>query len=546
VNIRRLAPGVATPPAFWGGPLLLVACVLLFGSSVSDAEDTAAAMASTQFGPVRGALESGIDVFRGIPYGAATDGPNRFRPPVPPRPWTKVRDATAFGDRCPQLTLPGGSAFSSWSEPTHASEDCLNLNVWTPGLRDGRRRPVMVWLHGGGYALSSGASSVFDGTRLARRGDVVVVTLNHRLNLFGYLYLAKFAGSDYPDSGNVGQLDIVAALRWVRDNIAEFGGDPNAVMIFGESGGGGKVGTLMAMPAAKGLFQRAAMESGFAVTAISADAATKTAESLLAALHLRRQDIRRLASLPTAKLLAALDQLTHGSPFGFGPVVDGRSLPRDPFSPDAPEVSADVPLIVGSNGTETTILFPPAGAFDLDWDGLEKQLQASGIPAAAVGSLVAGFRTLKPDATPSDLYFTITTERGMGANAMAVAERKAALGRAPAYLYRLEWRTPVEGGRLRAPHGLDVPMVFDNVAKSESLVGPDLSRVQQIADAMSDAWIAFARSGTPSSPGLASWPAYDTRLKSTMVFNVVSRSIDDPLHDEHALLAPVARRPSSP
>ena len=513
---------------------------------MSGAEETAAPVAGTQFGPVRGTLESGIDVFKGIPYAAATSGVNRFRPPVARVPWTKVRDASAFGDRCPQLTLPGGSAFSSWTEPTHASEDCLNLNVWTPGLRDGGRRPVMVWLHGGGYALSSGASSVFDGSRLAKRGDVVVVTLNHRLNLFGYLYLGKLAGSHYPDSGNVGQLDIVAALRWVRDNIAEFGGDPNAVMIFGESGGGGKVGTLMAMPAARGLFQRAAMQSGFAVTAISADAATKTAESLLAALHVRQQDIHRLSSLSAAKLLAALDHLTHGSPFGFGPVVDGRSLQRDPFSPDAPEISADVPLIVGSNATETTILFPPPGTFALDWDGLEKQLQASGIPAAGVGPLVAGFRRLKPDATPSDLYFTLTTERGMGANAMAVAERKAVLGRAPVYLYRLEWRTPIEGGRLRTPHGLDVPLVFDNVAKSGSLLGRDVDRAQRVADAMSDAWIAFARTGNPSSPGLASWPAFGSRFKSTMVFDSVSRSIDDPLHDEHALLMPVARRPSSP
>ena len=536
----------AVPRGFWGRPLPLLACLLLLGSSVRAAEDSAAPTASTQFGPVRGMAESGIDIFKGIPYGAATSGANRFRPPAPPRAWTKVRDATVFGDRCPQLTLPDGPAFSSWTEPTHASEDCLNLNVWTPGLRDGRRRPVMVWLHGGGYALSSGASSVFDGTRLAKRGDVVVVTLNHRLNLFGYLYLAKLAGSDYADSGNVGQLDIVAALHWVHDNIAEFGGDPNTVMIFGESGGGGKVGTLMAMPAAKGLFQRAAMESGFAVTALSADAATKTAESFLAALHLKKEDVRRLASLPVATLLAALDQLTHGSPFGFGPVVDGHSLPRDPFSPDAPEVSADVPLIVGSNGTETTVLFPPPGAFDLDWDGLDRQLQATGIAAAAVGTLVAGFRRLKPDATPSDLYFDITTQRGMGANATAVAERKAALGRAPAYLYRLEWRTPVEGGRLRSPHALDVPLVFDNVAKSASLLGPDVAQTQRVADAMSDAWIAFARSGTPSAPGLASWPAYDTRLRSTMVFNEVSRSVDDPRHAERALLAPVARRPSSP
>ena len=266
--------------------LLAISLGSVAATQRSSAEQTSPPVL-TQSGPVRGTVEGAIHVFRGIPYGAPTGGANRFRPPQAPKPWKSVRNATAFGDRCPQLSAPGNGAWSSWVEPVHASENCLMLNIWTPGIGDRKKRPVMVWLHGGGYSVSSGASSVFDGTHLAQRGDVVVVTLNHRLNLFGYLYLGGIAGPEYADSGNVGQLDIIAALRWIQNNIAGFGGDPDTVMIFGESGGGGKVGTLMAMPAARGLFHRAAMQSGFAVTAISPEAALEMTHSLLAALHVR-------------------------------------------------------------------------------------------------------------------------------------------------------------------------------------------------------------------------------------------------------------------
>ena len=524
--------------------LLVATLGCLAGTQLSFAEEPAP-VALTRFGPVRGTVEQGIDVFKGVPYAAPTGGANRFRPPKLPKPWTSVRDATQFGDRCPQLSAPSSGAWSSWVEPTHASENCLTLNIWTPGIGDGKKRPVMVWLHGGGYSVSSGASSVFDGTRLGQRGDVVVVTLNHRLNLFGYLYLAGIGGPEYADSGNAGQLDIIAALHWIRDNIAGFGGDPASVMIFGESGGGGKVGTLMAMPAGQGLFHRAAMQSGFAVTAISPEVAQGMTNSLLAALHLRRDQVSRLQAMPVDKLLAALQQVTHGTPFGLGPVVDGRSLPRHPFTPDAPDVSAEVPLLVGYNRDETTVLFPPAGAFDLDWSGLERQLVSQNLPGD-VASFVRGLREIRPWATPSDLYFTITTERGMGRNARAVAERKAALGRAPVYLYKLDWTTPVEGGRLRAPHSLDVPMVFDNVARSESLIGSGIQDAQKVADAMSAAWLAFARTGSPNAPGFPSWPPFNPEQRPTMVFNTVSRAVNDPLYRERQLLAPVTPPPASP
>jgi para-nitrobenzyl esterase len=403
----------------------------------------------------------------------------------------------------------------------------------------------MVWLHGGGYSVGSGNSSINEGVRLARRGDVVVVSVNHRLNLFGYLHLAELGGADFADAGNAGQLDIIAALRWVKANIAEFGGDPGNVMVFGESGGGGKVGALMAMPEARGLFHRAAMQSGFAVTVNSPAKATAFAADFLKKLGLTREQMGELRRLSPEELLAALNAVTGGSPTSILPVLDGRHIPRHPFAPDATTVSVDVPLLLGYNATETTVLFAPPGTFDLDWPGLERQL-AQEIPGIHAAEVVAGLRAIRPKATPSDLYFFITTERGMGNNARAVAGRKAVLGRAPVFLYHLAWPTPVLKGKLRTPHSLDIPMVFDNVAASRSLVGDDPQVPQKVADAMSTAWIAFARGGSPNAPGLAQWPAYDPKRRATMTFDVVSRSVDDPLRREHAVLAPYLEPPAIP
>ena len=302
----------------------------------------AAPIATVKTGQLRGSTDGNIHVFKGIPYGAPTGGVNRFKPPQPPKSWNGVRDALKFGDRCPQMAVSGGNEPRTGAVST--SEDCLVLNVWTPGLRDGKKRPVMVWLHGGGYVSGSGASPVYDGARLAQRGDTVIVTLNHRLNAFGFLYLSHGAGPEYADSGNVGQLDLIAALQWVRDNIAEFGGDPQLVTIFGESGGGSKVGTLMAMPLAKGLFHRGILQSGFGLTAVTAEEATKTTDGVLAALNLNRSQVRQLTTVPMEKLQEAVRKVTGGMPMGVGPVLDGRSVPRHPFTPDAPPLSENIPV----------------------------------------------------------------------------------------------------------------------------------------------------------------------------------------------------------
>lgn len=497
--------------------------------------------AATSYGRVRGFSDGGMSVFRGIPYGAPTGGGSRFMPAEAPRSWGGIKDCRKFGDQCPQITPAGPAAWSSWAVNVGETEDCLSLNVTTPGLRDDRKRPVMVWLHGGGYTHYNGSAPVYDGVRLAQRGDVVVVTVNHRLNLFGYLYLADLAGPKFADSGNIGQLDLVAALQWVRDNIAEFGGDPGRVMIFGESGGGGKVSTLLAMPAAKGLFHRAAIQSGPGLTGISPEKATAVATAVCEALHVNPKSAGDLQRVPTDRLLDALKNVTQADVGGFGPVVDGKTLPRDPFTPDAPGLSADVPIIVGYNATETTVLGAKPEQFDLDWNGLKAQL-APTAPGADIDKLINDFRRLRPAASPSDLYFRITTLRGMGQRSVTLAERKAALAAAGAYVYRLEFETPVD--KLRSPHALDLPLVFDNVAKSSSLLGPVAEPAQKVADQMSAAWIAFARTGSPNAPGLASWPRYDPRARSTMLFNVTSRAVNDPDGEERRIveaLPPVKR-----
>jgi para-nitrobenzyl esterase len=416
------------------------------------------------------------------------------------------------------------------------SEDCLVLNVWTPGLRDDKRRPVMVWLHGGGYVSGSGASASTDGARLASQGDVVIVTLNHRLNVLGYLYLGPDTGPGFADSGNAGQLDIIAALQWVRDNIREFGGDPSQVTIFGESGGGGKVSALLATPPAKGLFHRAIMQSGFGLQAITAEEAARSTDKLLSLVGLGRHEVGKLQQLPVKQLVDALRVVTGGTPVGIGPVLDARSLPRHPFSPDAPALSAGIPIIAGANKDETTVLFPPPDAFSLDWATLRGHL-VKVMPGADVDAVIAGMRRLRPQATPSDLYFTITTELGMGAGARTVAARRAAAGGAPVYLYRLEWESRANAGRLRSHHGLDVPLVFNNVHAAET-VGDGAQEAQQVADAMSAAWLSFARSGNPNGPGLAYWPAYDGQYRQTMVFDAISRAVSDPVREVRLLLEP--------
>ncbi len=493
----------------------------------------------THRGKVRGALEDNIRSFKGIPYGAAADGPNRFRAPKAPKPWAGVRDTLEYGPICPQLQPERPSFMASWTYDKDASEDCLTLSVWTPGLRDQRKRPVMVWFHGGGFSTLSGDRNVCDRTRLAKRGDVVVVTVNHRLSAFGFLYLGRLGGTEFAESGNAGMLDLVAALKWVHDNIAAFGGDPGNVTIFGQSGGGAKVSTLMAMPTARGLFHKAIVLSGSHLEALSPDEATRFAVAFLAALDMKPVDIPRLAKLPTDRLVAGLAKVmaSPGAKPSFSPVLDGVALPKGPWQPDGPAVSTPVPMIIGTTRTETTSLLGAAnpGLFVQDEAALKRNL-APWLPDREVPRIIAGFRKLMPKATPADLFFAITTDRHLRQQAWTQAERKVAQGSAPVFLYELDWRTPVDEGRWGSPHSLDLPFVFDNVALSESMVGTG-STPQRLADMMSSAWIAFARTGTPTVAGTPAWTPYTFADRATMVFDTAPKLANDFRGDERMLLA---------
>lgn len=491
-------------------------------------------VADTRQGKVRGSESDGIKIFKGIPYAQAA----RFMAPGAPKPWAGVRDALAFGPMSPQAVRPLGSLFASWTFDTDMSEDCQILNIWTPAIRGRRNRPVMVWLHGGDFSSLSGSRNVFDGTRLAKKGDVVVVTLNHRLNVFGYLQLAQLAPA-FPDAGNAGMLDIVAALLWVRDNIGEFGGDAGNVTIFGQSGGGAKVSTLMAMPAARGLFHRAIVQSGsYYLKAMSAAEGTKQTLALLDALGMDRARAARLADLPVSQLVEGMDKAMRGpAKANFRPVVDGGNLPAGPWSPQGPAMTANVPLMVGTTATEMTLL---TGArepetFALDEAGLRQRLTAWFVPTD-IDRVLTGFRAIRPKATPSELFFAIATDKAMREGAWRQAELKAAQKGLPVWLYELDWTTPVDGGKWGSPHSLDLAMVFDNVALSGSMVGTGTD-AQKVADQMSAAWVNFAYNGDPSSPMMPRWPPFRPSSRATMVFDVESRVVKDFRGAERTLLA---------
>jgi para-nitrobenzyl esterase len=484
-------------------------------------------VAMTRHGPVRGYRDGPVSVFKGVRYGADT-GPRRFQPPAPPQPWTNPAAATTYGPACPQRGRGEGTM----------SEDCLFLNVWTPAL-DGARRPVMVYIHGGAYSTGSGSAALYDGARLARRGDVVVVTLNHRLNAFGYAYLARLGGPDLADSGNAGQLDLLLALNWVRDNIARFGGDPGKVMLFGQSGGGAKIATLMATPEARGLFHRAATMSGQQVTASGPGNATRRTEALLDALKLKRSEVETLRTLPAARLLegmAAEDPVLGFGGLYFGPVLDGRSLPQHPFYPGAPALSAGVPMIIGNVHDETRAFMggDPTN-FTVGWDGLAAKLTQPNLRVdVQPDAVIAEYRRLYPAYSASQVLFAATTASRSWRAAVIEAEARAQAG-TPAYVYQLDWATPKDGGKFGAMHTDDIALVFDNVAQPGARAeGP---QAQAMADQMSAAFLAFARTGDPNTAAIPRWEPYSLPRRQTMVFNAPSRLVDDPRGGERRFFA---------
>ncbi len=498
----------------------------------------------TSYGKIRGVDNNGIKTFKGIPYGASTTGSNRFMAPAEPVKWTSVRDTLEYGHSAPQRDpaappRPAGALSISGEKLPAEGEDCLVLNVWTPAVgssgNSGPKRPVMFWCHGGGFATGSGSSPDNDGTNLARRGDVVVVTINHRLNVLGFGNLSEFS-RDFEASGDAGMLDIVQALKWVRANISQFGGDPNVVTIFGQSGGGRKVETLLAMPSAKGLFHRAIIESGAAIKVVDRDVAVRDSEKLLAKLGIEKTNVRELQRLPVEKIMAAYFAVMKENPgadqsiVGFSPTVDGKILPQHPFHPNASPVSADVPVMIGCTRTEMTLFsLNDAAAFSLTDQAMRARIKD--LLGGEAPDMIDLYRKLNPGASPSDIYFLVASDYRYGAPTMKIAERRAALGKAPVYLYYFTWETPVLGGRLKSPHTMEIPFAFDNVKISARLTGGGAAAMA-LADKVSDAWIAFARSGNPNTPKLPRWPTFNAQDRATMVFDNVSKMVNDPLREQ--------------
>ena len=481
----------------------------------------------TTAGKVRGYSARGILTFKGIPYAGSTAGPNRFLAPTKPKPWSGIRSSMYYGQVCPQAARAGWkndeeSFMFEWDDG-QPGEDHLRVNVWTPGA-DNRKRPVMVWLHGGGFSAGSGQElKAYDGESIARRGDVVLVSLNHRLNIFGYLDLSKY-GEEYAISANVGMLDLVASLEWVRDNIANFGGDPGNVMIFGQSGGGSKVSTLMAMPSAKGLFHKAAIESGSSLRQNTPEDSEELAAAVLEVLGLSPAQVSRLRDVPFEKLAEVQGEalrkafprtLVPGGGGGWRPTADGRILPSQPFDPVAPAISSGIPLLVGTVLNEMThgINHPEYEEMTKD-EVLRRARERFNDRAEAV---ISAYQKLYPKAKPFDLL-SVAFAAQSRQNCVTQAERQAALGGAPVYTFWFTWQTPVLDGRPRAFHCSELPFVFNNTDRAAAMTGGG-PEARELGGRMSDAWIGFARKGDPNHPGLPKWPAFTSKEGALMAFD---------------------------
>ncbi len=514
--------------------------VLAARSGVLRAATGGAPTVETAFGRVRGYMDKGICSFRGVPYGDTTAGANRFLPPRKPQPCTGVRDAVELGHRAPQLDAPRVPEWFVMDRTEPQGEDCLVVNVWTPAL-DSQKRPVVVWLHGGGFTGGSNGFTAYDGASLARRHNVVVVGVNHRLNGFGFLYLGDLCGDKYADA-NVGMLDIVAALQWTKDNVDRFGGDPGSVTVFGQSGGGSKVSTLLGMPAARGLFHRAYAMSGSQVRSTPRDQATATARRVLEQLSISPNQIERINSLP----MRQLRQLMNGGGLGgWGPVVDGRTIPAHIFDPAATDISADVPLMIGSTETEQTWnanqLYDPLTDAELREDAA----RAMRTTEAAAQGVIDLYKRNRPKASNLDIYLILSSDASnfrTGTDTQAL--RKAEQRKAPVYKYYFQWYSPVRGGMLRSMHTMDVPFVFYNhvIAASEIGTGPETAA---LAEKMSATLVQFAKTGNPNNRTIPNWPAYDSVVRQTMVWNNEPKIVNDPYGAEKAAIAAVPREPGS-
>jgi para-nitrobenzyl esterase len=523
----------------------------VLGSPVESSEPSP--VVSTTDGKVRGRLSSGVCAYRGIPYGAPTGGSARFLPPSRPASWLGIRELTDCGPPCPQIN----NDLPAWVDPRSASEDCLYLNVWAPQEAVGRRLAVMFWIHGGAYLSGSGGLPIYDGAALARHGDVVVVTVNHRLSALGYLYLGAF-GERFADSGNAGQLDLIAALEWVQHNIGRFGGDPENVTLFGESGGGGKITALFSMPSARKLFHKAIIQSGSFWKMNTREAAVDLCHATLKELGISPAGYESLASVPPDRLVLAADaawKRQHDA-LAFRPVIDGRSLMEQAWEPLAPPSIRDVPMLIGTNRDEAAYFVDQPEKAPLDDDELAARLVRADFSRHLTNTqareLMEGYRTLAPHKSRLDLLIGVATDVLMWRQALVQAERKAGQQGAPVFMYEFSWRTPCFGGRW-SPHGSEIPLVFGNMDYVEAWDKADTPSVRAEADPRGDRyrlsrimmsiWTEFARRGNPSTDLLPRWPAYDAAQRMTMILYADCAVAGDPGAGRRKLLDSVLGAP---
>lgn len=496
------------------------------------AQATGEPLVETAQGKLRGRVgPTGIISFKGMRYAASSAGALRFMPPTAPPKWAGVQDAFEFGDQSPQ-------AASRLADANVAmTDDCLRINVFTPGL-DNAKRPVLLWFHGGGFEAGVGSQPLYEGSRMAKRGDVVVATINHRLNVFGHCYLGGVLGDDFAQSGNVGYLDLIASMKWVKANIAQFGGDPNNVMIYGQSGGGRKVSLCYAGKDAQGLFHKGVLQSGSQLKIQTTEQANGLAESLLKELGIARADARKLQTIDVKTLSAAQRKVIGTAGARFSPVLDNRTFTAHPFLPNAPQISNHLPMMLGTCRTElTNQMGNEPGIFDMNEAQAKERLKGF-INEADVGEAYTTFKASRPQANPSEVFFTIASARGYCRDQTIMAEQRVkGGGRGKTYVYRVMWRQPVEGGRRVSQHSLDLPFMFDNVAAGANMTGPDTESTRAMVENMAGSWLAFAKTGDPNNAAVPKWAPYDLTNRNTMLFDVPSTAVNDPHKAEREFMA---------
>lgn len=506
----------------------------------------------TTHGRIRGIREAGVNIYKGIPYAGKVSGERRFRRAAPLTPWLGVREAAQLG--APAIQPPNQTFGKNEPKP---DEDCLFLNVWTPAS-DNKKRPVMFYNHGGGFQTGSGGSYQQDGANLARYFDVVVVQTNHRLGIMGYLYLDEIAGSEYAGSGNSGLLDIVDGLEWVNKNIAEFGGDPNNVMIFGESGGGAKTTCLYALPDAEPYFNKASIESGPGIRMTPQEIAKQTTDMVLKELNISKNKWRKLLDIPAADLLSIqlklpqiaakinsgnVNILNKQLPGSFSPVVDKVVLPYHPFDPVAPAISKNKPLMVGWNEDEYTFwgfTSNDKSPFVVDFTGLEAQLEPQF--GSETKKIIQTYRETNPNASAVDILVAIQSINMMGLGSIEIAEKKVRQNGATVYLYNFgyksELKVPCTNYPIGTPHAMDITFKFNNEVPpkegEQARIGLGGSRNERYAAShnMAALWTSFARNGKPETDGIPEWPAYNLTNRPTMRIDAKCEVINNRFAEE--------------